>query len=302
MGLLSEAEKHKMMHKLTSENKQYVDSLDENQKKVLKQQIDTTRSTFDPSKSGSNTQSTEFVKTGIEGFDKLMENGIPKGSSSLVCGGPGSGKTIFCLQSLFHGVQNGEKCLYMSVEEKEDRLRAHMHDFGWNPEGYEEKALLTIKRYDPFELTRSVEALMEKSKGELLIDVAPVIFPEGLNPDRVIIDSLSSIAAAFSKEESYRTYIEQLFKLFEKLNVNSFFISEIVEDKLDKGGAAVEQFLADNVIIIYNIKKQNVRESAIEILKMRGTQFQKRIVAMQILNGVGAVVYPEQEVYGGTDI
>ncbi|MCK5107692.1 MAG: hypothetical protein KAQ83_03115 [Nanoarchaeota archaeon] len=242
-----------------------------------------------------------FFSTGVEGFDELIDRGIPTASSSLVCGGPGSGKTIFCLQLLMNNAKKGKSCFYMSFEEKVERLRGHMHDFGWNPEKYEKSGNLIMKRFDPFEITRSVEALMAKAKGELLIDVAPVIFPEGINPDVVIIDSLSSIAAAFSTDEGYRTYIEQLFKLFEKQGITSFFISEIVEDQLASGGSSVEQFLADNVIIIYNLRKANIRESAIEILKMRGTKFQKRIVAMQILSGVGIEVYPEQKVYGGTD-
>lgn len=241
-----------------------------------------------------------WFKTGIEGFDKLVENGIPKGSASLVCGGPGSGKTLFCLQTLMNNAEAGKLCYYMSFEERVDRLRDHMLDFGWDAKKFEDQGNLIIRRFDPFEITRSVEALMAKAKGELLIDVAPVVFPDNIRPEVVIIDSLSSIGAAFSSDDGYRTYIEQLFKLFEKMGVTSFFISEIVEDKLSSGGSAVEQFLADNVIIIYNIRKQNIRESAIEILKMRGTKFQKRIVAMQILGGVGVQIYPEQKVYGGT--
>ncbi|MGM5480838.1 MAG: RAD55 family ATPase [Nanobdellota archaeon] len=241
----------------------------------------------------------QYVKTGIGGFDKLIEKGIPRGSASLICGGPGSGKTIFCLQAAIRAAEAGETCLFMSFEERLDRLREHMRDFGWNPEKLEAQGKLILKRYDPYELTRSVEAMMEKAKGELMIDISPVIFPDGVNPDKVIVDSLSSVAAAFSqREDAYRTYIEQLFKLFEQMNVTSFFISELVETRLEQGGSAVEQFLADNVIIIYNIKKQNIRESAIEILKMRGTKFQKKIVAMQIVNGAGMVVYPEQRVYG----
>ena len=54
----------------------------------------------------------------------------------------------------------------------------------------------------------------------------------------------------------------------------------------------VEEFLADGVIAIYNIRKQNIRENAIEILKMRGEKHQKRIVSMEITES-GIKVNPD---------
>jgi len=243
----------------------------------------------------------EWIKTGIPGFDELLEKGIPKGTSTLIAGGPGSGKTIFGLQTLYYGASNGEKCLYMTFEESEKRLKKHMRDFGWDPDKLEKKGKLIIKRYDPFTITRQVEALLEKAKGELLIDIKPVLFPEKFKPDRIVIDSLSAIAAAFvGKEDSYRIYIEQLFRLFEELGATSFLITESTEIPVKLTASGVEEFLADGVIIIYNIQRGNIRESAIEILKLRGASFQKKIVAMQISSGKGIEVYPEQEVFGVT--
>jgi KaiC/GvpD/RAD55 family RecA-like ATPase len=58
----------------------------------------------------------------------------------------------------------------------------------------------------------------------------------------------------------------------------------------------VEEFLADGVIVLYSLKHENVRENAVEVLKLRGAKHQKKIVAMQITDK-GIVVYPEQEVF-----
>ena len=88
------------------------------------------------------TDENKWIKTGIEGLDTLFKKGIPRGSIILVIGGPGSGKTIFCLQTLYHAVQNEEKALYMSFEEEPEKLREHMRDFGWDPEKYEREGLL----------------------------------------------------------------------------------------------------------------------------------------------------------------
>lgn len=240
----------------------------------------------------------EYVATGIHGLDGLFEGGIPRGAAVLVAGGAGSGKTIMCLQMLANACKRGEKCLYMSFEESEERLREHMNDFGWNAEELERKKLLVIKRFSTFDIARSIDALLEKAKGELLIDVSPVILPHDFVPEWVIVDSLTAISSAFSKKgDTYRSYIEQLFRYFEKLKVNSFYISETKEIPATFSPTGVEEFLADGVIVLYNIRKGNMRESAIEVLKMRGTKHSKRIVAMQIADGKGIEVYPEQEVF-----
>lgn len=272
-------------------------NLNQHQKEIISQRENIHKKIID-SKHIEKHPERHFVKTGILGFDELFEKGIPKGTSTLLCGGPGSGKTIFGLQALYNAAKNGEKCIYMTFEENEDRLQQHMEDFGWNPDKLENEGKLVIKRYDVYSITRSVEALLEKAKGELLIDVSPVLFPDGFVPDRVVIDSLTAIASAFyGREETYRIYIEQLFKMLEGIGATSFLITESTQIPVKITESGVEEFLADGVIILYNIKSGNVRESAIEVLKMRGTSFQKKIVAMKIESGKGITVYPEQEVF-----
>lgn len=241
----------------------------------------------------------EYVKTGILGLDALLERGIPKGNGVLIAGGAGSGKTIMGLQMLANACKRGEKCLYMSFEESEERLREHMEDFGWDAKEYEKKGLLLIKRQCLFDIARSIDALLEKAKGDLLIEVDPVILPANFNPSLVVVDSVTAIASAFtSKGDTYRSYIEQIFRFFEGKHANTFFISETKEIPTVFSPTGVEEFLADGVIVLYNIRHGNTRENAIEVLKMRGAKHKKRIVAMQIIEGRGIEIYPDQEVFG----
>lgn len=246
-----------------------------------------------------NKGGKEYISTGISGFDKLFKRGIPKGSSVLVAGGAGSGKTIFCLQLAANHAVQGEKCFYMSFEESERKLIQHMKDFGWDPEKLMESGKLIIRRYSPFEVMRSVEAMLAKEKGELLIDLEPVILPEGFKPDFIALDSLTAVASAFTgRQDSYRIYIEQLFRFFEKLEATAFLIAETKQIPEIFSETGVEEFLADGVIVLYNIQRGDIRENAIEVLKMRGEKHKKKIVAMQITDK-GIVVYPDQEVFGG---
>ena len=250
--------------------------------------------------SGKKVRGKDYIKTGIEGFDQLFEQGIPKGSAVLIAGGAGSGKTIMCLQILANAAKSGEKCLYLSFEESEGRLREHMKNFGWNPKSLEKSGNLMIKRMSSHDLARSVEALLAKEKGELMIDIEPVILPKGFKPDRIIIDSVSAIASSFvGREENYRSYIGQLFRYFEKLEATSFLVTETEQVPKIFSPTGVEEFLADGVVVLYNIRKGDIRENAIEVLKLRGAKHMKKIVAMQIVDDKGIVVYPEQEVFGG---
>ncbi|MBT4539155.1 helix-turn-helix domain-containing protein [Candidatus Woesearchaeota archaeon] len=254
-----------------------------------------------PHKKLKKGEEQEYIYTGIEGFDALLDKGLPKGAAVLVAGGAGSGKTIFALQTLEYHASHGEKCLYMSFEESEERLIKHMEDFGWDPQKHIKDGNLLLKRFNPFEITRSVDALLMKSKGELLIDVQPIIFPGNFKPDIIVVDSLTAIASAFTgKEDSYRIYIEQLFRFFEEIGATSFLITETKQVPTIFSTTGVEEFLADAVVVIYNIKRGNVRERAIEVLKLRGAGHQHKIVAMNITSD-GLDVFPDQEIFGGLD-
>jgi len=240
------------------------------------------------------------IKTNIPGFDDLITNGIPEGSAVLLCGGPGTGKTTFCLNLICNAATNGEKCLYLTFEEDVINLKRHMKNFGWNKVKPEIADNIMIKKMQPFDLSRSVEALLAKASGELTIELDEIegIIPKDFKPSIIILDSLSAVAAAFSgKEEGYRIYIEQLFSLFKKIGATSFMITEIEQDTARYSKSGIEEFLADAVIVFYNIKSKNIRINALEILKVRGTMHHKKIVPFRIISNKGIVVYPNEEAF-----
>ena len=246
----------------------------------------------------------EFIKTYIPGFDELLVEGIPLGSAVLVEGGPGNGKTIFCLNLVKNMCERGKKVLFMSFEEPETRLRTHLKIFGARPEEYEKKELLYIKRFNALDIARSVEALLSEAKKELLIDVQPVLIPPEFKPDVVLIDSLSSISSAFSGESSrFRIYMEQLFRYLEGHKITSFLIREVAAPT-HVGNSFVEQgeavsFLSDGIIVLYNVfYKKGFRKRAVEVLKMRGTNINRKLVECEILKGKGLVVYPNKPLVG----
>jgi len=87
-----------------------------------------------------------------------------------------------------------------------------------------------------------------------------------------------------------------LFRFFEKLGSTNLLITETKQIPEIFSQTGVEEFLADGVIVFYNFKRGDVREKGIEVLKMRGENHQKKIVACIISDG-GITVYPNQEVF-----
>ena len=253
----------------------------------------------------------EYIETGVPGFDKLFRHGIPKGSTVLVAGGTGSGKTNFCLQILAHHAAKGKKCYFMGFEESEARLIEHMEDFGWKAKDLIKAGNLKIKRFLTSEIYyydkksgTDIEAMMTKEVDPLLMELEPLAITEdtGFKPDFIILDSLSAVSSTFSgKDQSYRFYVERLFRFFEKIGCTTFLITETEQIPELFSPTGVEEFLADGVIVFYNFRKANVRETAIEVLKMRGEKHQKKIVALKI-NDNGISVYPDIEVFGALDL
>lgn len=246
----------------------------------------------------------EFIRTKVEGFDTLVPGGIPSGCSILVEGGPGSGKTIFLLTLAKTFCEEGKKVLYMSFEEPDTRLLKHMENFGADPQKYLKQGLLYVKRFNALDIARSVEALLSEAKKELLIDVQPVLIPQNFEPDIVLIDSLTSIGSAFSGEESrFRVYMEQLFRYLESHKITSFLIRETAipthtGNTLVEKGEAVS-FLSDGIISLYNVfYKTGFRKRALEVIKLRGTEIDRRIVEFDIKKGKGIVVYPSYPIKG----
>ena len=114
--------------------------------------------------------------------------------------------------------------------------------------------------------------------------------------------SLTALSSAFrGKEQSYRFYVERLFRFFEKIGSTTFLTTETQQIPEIFSPTGVEEFLADGVIAIYNIRRGNIRENAIEILKMRGEKHQKKIVSMKI-NDKGLSVHPDKVVFDEVEI
>lgn len=245
------------------------------------------------------SEKEKILKTEINGFDELFtEEGIPKGNSILIAGGPGTGKSIFCRQICYNLVSKGKNCMYVSFEESKERIIRSMEAFGWDVEKYIENGNLLIQKINPLDILRMKFGSIggSGSATELSYKIKPLVIPKDFHPEVIAVDSLSAIiSASVTKDKNYRVYLQQLFSFFEETGATSFLITETDPNPVRYSETGIEEFLADGIIVLYNIQKENTRKNAIEILKMRYGKHQKKIVLMEITDK-GIIVHTDKYV------
>lgn len=212
------------------------------------------------------------VPTNIPNFDKLIGGGFEKNSSNIIAGGAGSGKTIFATQFLVSGMKEGEKCLYVTFEEKKDQFYKNMLKFGWDLEAYEKKDLFTFLEYSPIK----VKTMLDEGGGT----IETAILHKGIK--RVVIDSITSFALLFDREIERREAALDLFNMIAGWNCTSLLtLEEDLSDTKELTSKAIE-FESDAIILIYFPSEKGERSRYLEILKMRGVEHSKKIHRFEI--------------------
>jgi len=254
---------------------------------------------MDKTKVAGKKKEYTVLKTDIKGLDKLFaEGGIPQGNSVLVAGGTGTGKSTLCRQICYNMVSKGKKCMYVSFEESIERIERSMASFGWNVRKYIDNGSFLIQKINPLDILRMKFGSLggSGSATEISYKIKPLVIPRDFNPDVIAVDSLTAIiAASVSKEKNYRVYLQQLFNFFEETGATSFLITETEQIPTRFSDSGIEEFLADGIIILYNVQKKNIRENAIEVLKMRYSNHLKKIVFMEIADK-GIEIYTDRQV------
>lgn len=224
----------------------------------------------------------ERVSTGIPGLDELMEGGFPKGSIIIYSGPTGSGKTTAAIQFVYEGAHNGEKCLYISLEENKDNLMNLLNMISIEEELID-KNLFII---DAGHIRSHMCGYEEEKVGGILnfeaLKALINLFVDTYGISRIAIDCLTAIGFRYSNPLTFRSDLFSFAEYLKKKKLTSVLLTEVEEGSNKISRFDVEEFIADGVIKLGFDIMHHMFQRYLLIRKMRFTNHSIRMYAINI--------------------
>ncbi|MBF0216343.1 MAG: circadian clock protein KaiC [Candidatus Omnitrophica bacterium] len=207
------------------------------------------------------------VMTGIQGLDEITFGGLPKGRPTLVCGGPGCGKTLLAMEFLCRGaLQYNEPGVFIAFEEKEKDLEENFASLGFDLKSLVKHKKLVI---DYVYIERSeIEETGEYDLEGLFVRLAAAI--DSIGAKRVVLDTIEALFSGFSNESILRAELRRLFRWLKDKGVTAVITGEKGESLLTKHG--LEEYVADCVILLDHRTVNQIATRRLKIIKYRGSK------------------------------
>ena len=218
------------------------------------------------------------LPTGIEGIDDIARGGLPCGGTTLITGGPGSGKTVFALQTLVNGARSwGEAGIFVAFEENSRQIIANATSFGWDLTDIENKKLFFIDARVPADTSQpSVFNL-----AGLLEGLTTRIAETGAK--RIIFDSIDVLLTLLDDIAAERREIYRLHDWLAALNLIGIITVRVQdENTLEPMRYTFLQYVADCVIQLKHYLLDRVSTRGLRILKYRGSSYAENEFPMAI--------------------
>jgi circadian clock protein KaiC len=208
----------------------------------------------------------EKARTGIGGFDEITGGGLPAGRPTLVCGGPGCGKTLFAMQFLVSGATRfDEPGVFMSFEEPSDDLAKNVASLGFDLNDLIASGKLAM---DTVIVERSeIEESGEYDLEGLFLRLDFAIRSVGAK--RVVLDTIESLFSGFNNQAILRAELRRLFRFLKDRKVAVVLTGERGEGQLTRQG--LEEYVSDCVILLDHRVNEQVSTRRLRIVKYRGS-------------------------------
>ena len=229
----------------------------------------------------------ERVKVGILGLDDMLGGGLIPGSICAIIGTYGTGKTTFSLQFIWDGLTRGERVIYISLEEREERIYTYMKQKGWDIAPFLNKALYVIK-LDPTDFN----VANNRIKNEL-----PKLIEE-VKASRVVIDPISLFEDLFDTDSERRQEMYRLIEGLRDRNCTIMMTSETHRDNVFSSRHGLIEYLSDTVILLRYVRPSDLTDVhlALEVVKMRMSSHSREIKPYEIEQDQ-VMVYSEANVF-----
>ena len=203
--------------------------------------------------------------TGIKGFDEVTEGGLPRNRTTLICGGAGSGKTLFGIDFLINGASlYNEPGVFMSFEETEDELYKDVASLNLDLKGLVSKKLIrlehvVLERRDLLETDFNLEGLFVRLEQAI----------DSIGAKRVVLDSIESPFGSITDPGILRLEVKRLFRWLRNKQVTALVTGEPGKDSYTRHG--LEEYISDCIILLDNRVSEQISIRRVRVVKYRGS-------------------------------
>ncbi len=216
------------------------------------------------------------VRTGIFGLDELLGGGYRLNTVNAVLGSTGVGKTIFSLQFILKGLEEGEKCIFVSFDMDEDSIISTAESIGWDLKKFIDDKRLSIGRFyveDISYLNSGLMAFILDNLGERT---------------RIAIDSFTPLVTSLSYE--MRNDVNWFFQKLRSVGTTVITLEEPLDGSMSSPSLTIPIFLSDSLIHLKRFGYGEAFDRTLKIVKHRGSWHAEGVFPYKILKGLGIVV------------
>jgi len=205
--------------------------------------------------------------TGIRGLDEISGGGLPKGRTTIVCGGPGCGKTMLGIEFLVRGaLEYDEPGVLMAFEETPEDIARNVASLGFDIQDLSDKKKLFLDyvAVEPSDIRETGEYDLEG----LFLRLGNAV--EIVGAKRVLFDTIESLFSSFSNPAILRSEFRRLFRWLKDRDLTAVVTAEKGESTLTRYG--LEEYVSDCVISLDHRVKDQISARRLRIVKYRGTK------------------------------
>src|SRR5215218_6930170 len=216
-------------------------------------------------RSPGNNRGLRKSATGIIGFDEITHGGLPEGRPTLVCGGPGCGKTLFGLAFLTHGATIGEPGLLVTFEETAQDLVENVSSLGFDLNQLIRRKQLAIEyiRVERAEIEETGEYDLEG----LFIRLDYAL--RSIGARRIVLDTIESLFSGLANVAVLRAELRRLFAWLKERGITAVITGERGTETLTRQG--LEEYVSDCVITLDHRVTDQISTRRLRIVKYRGS-------------------------------
>ena len=206
--------------------------------------------------------------TGVEGFDAITGGGLPRNRTSLIFGGPGSGKTVFALQTIVNGArQFGEPGIFVAFEENSRHILANAASFGWNLPQLEKKQLFFFDA----KVRPDVIKAGEFDLSGMLAGIKAEADARGVK--RIVFDSIDVLLTLLDDPYAERREIYRLNDWLSESGLTGIITAKSQDDPFVAARYGFMQFMADCVVVLKLQVVDQIAMRYLQVMKYRGSSF-----------------------------